>query len=229
MANIGLYAGIYTPLKQVSLTNTYVGALVGAVPPLMGWAAAAGDLNLGSTVLAAGLFFWQLPHFMALAWLCREDYARGGYRMLSVVDASGHRVAACCFRNCIYLFPLGMAAVALGVTDYPFAYVSALVTGGLCATAGVFYQSPTTANARLLFRASLLHLPVWMVGLMAYRKTDAHVCATYKGLQANLQRWKQPREDTPGMLVGMSASVPPPAPFPFLPAPTFASRGVDRN
>jgi protoheme IX farnesyltransferase len=69
--NIFLYAGVYTPLKVLSVANTWVGALVGAVPPLMGWAAAAGELDVGAAVLAAGLFFWQMPHFMALAWLCR--------------------------------------------------------------------------------------------------------------------------------------------------------------
>lgn len=217
---------MYTPLKAVSLVNTYVGALVGAVPPLMGWAAAAGSLNLGSAVLAAGLYFWQLPHFLALAWMCREDYARGGYQMLSVVDATGRRVAACCFRNCIYLFPLGAAAVALGVTSYPFAYYSALVTGGLCATAGVFYQSPTMPHARLLFRASLLHLPLWMAGLIAYRRPDAHVCANWQGFDANVARWR--RREVVADFAGAAPTLYP-APFPFLPAPTFASSGVVRD
>lgn len=77
-ANIALYAGVYTPLKQVSVANTWVGAVVGAVPPLMGWAAAAGHLDPGAGVLAALLYFWQLPHFMALAFLYRADYAAGG-------------------------------------------------------------------------------------------------------------------------------------------------------
>lgn len=78
-ANIGLYAGIYTPLKALTPANTWVGAVVGAVPPLMGWAAASGGrLDWGALVPAAALYFWQLPHFLAIAWLCREDYARGG-------------------------------------------------------------------------------------------------------------------------------------------------------
>ena len=78
-ANIGLYAGIYTPLKAITPANTWVGAVVGAVPPLMGWAAASGGrLDWGALVPAAALYFWQLPHFLAIAWLCRADYARGG-------------------------------------------------------------------------------------------------------------------------------------------------------
>lgn len=79
-ANIVLYGGIYTRLKVVHPVNTWVGAVVGAVPPLMGWAAAAGSLSQGAIPLAAALYFWQLPHFMALSWINREDYARGGFR-----------------------------------------------------------------------------------------------------------------------------------------------------
>jgi heme o synthase len=123
-ANLALYAGVYTPLKQLSVVNTWVGAVVGAVPPLMGWAAAAGGLDIGAFLLAAGLYFWQMPHFMALAWLCREDYAAGGYRMLSAIDPTGRRTAACALRNCAYLLPLGMAAAWLGVTTPYFAYES---------------------------------------------------------------------------------------------------------
>ena len=123
-ANIILYAAVYTPLKQISIANTWVGAIVGAVPPLMGWAAAAGGLDVGAGILAAGLYFWQMPHFMALAWMCRADYAAGGYRMLSLVDATGRRTAACALRNTAYLFPLGILAAWLGVTSPYFAYES---------------------------------------------------------------------------------------------------------
>ena len=122
--NIALYAGMYTPLKQLSVINTWIGALVGAIPPLMGWAAASGGLDLGALLLAAGLYFWQMPHFMALAWLCRADYAAGGYRMLSLIDATGRRTAACALRNCAYLFPLGILSAWLGVTTPYFAYES---------------------------------------------------------------------------------------------------------
>jgi protoheme IX farnesyltransferase len=126
--NIALYAGVYTPLKQISVVNTWVGAVVGAIPPLMGWAAAAaGDLDAGSLILGAGLYFWQMPHFMSLAWLCRADYAAGGYRMLSLIDATGKRTAACALRNCAYLFPLGALAAWLGVTSPYFAYESGKV------------------------------------------------------------------------------------------------------
>ena len=78
-SNLILYAFVYTPLKQIHPVNTWVGAVVGAIPPLLGWAAAASELSLNSMILPAALYFWQLPHFMALAYLCRDDYVAGGY------------------------------------------------------------------------------------------------------------------------------------------------------
>ena len=90
--NIALYAAVYTPLKQLSVANTWVGALVGAIPPLMGWAAAAGELQPGAAVLSGLLYFWQLPHFMALAYMYRADYASGGYG--SPLFAADQRVVA---------------------------------------------------------------------------------------------------------------------------------------
>lgn len=168
-ANIALYAGVYTPLKAITVANTWIGAAVGAVPPLMGWAAATGGLDAGSLILAAGLFFWQMPHFMALAWLCRADYAAGGYRMLSLIDATGKRTAAVALRHSLYLFPLGALSTWLGVTTPYFAYTSAFITAGMMLTAAKFYSSPTNNNARLLFRTSLLHLPIFMAAFLAFR------------------------------------------------------------
>ena len=147
-ANVVLYAGVYTPLKVVSISNTWLGAVVGAIPPLIGWAAARGtgsDLQAAwaaarerggrpdhrallcgiddpaAYVLPALLYFWQLPHFMSLAWWCRSDYALGGYRMLPVLDASGTRTAFVCMRNCMYLLPVGFLGVSCSLTSYPFA------------------------------------------------------------------------------------------------------------
>lgn len=167
--NIALYAGVYTPLKQITIANTWVGAVVGAVPPLIGWAGALGELDVGAMLLAAGLYFWQLPHFMALAWMSRKDYAAGGYRMLSLVDTTGKRTAACALRNCMYLFPLGALSTWLGITSPYFAYESAFITAGMLLTAATFYGRPTTRNARILFRASLVHLPLFMAAFLVHR------------------------------------------------------------
>lgn len=228
-ANIALYAAVYTPLKVISISNTWVGAVVGAIPPLMGWAAAAGQLDLGSLVLASTLYFWQMPHFMALAWMCREDYARGGYRMLSQVDATGRRTAACALRNCIYLLPVGMLAAALGITTNAFAYESAFVSGAMTLAAAAFYSSPTNAAARTLFRASLVHLPLFMAALLAHRVPQM------QGQGAQLQVSllnpvrsfasspvdSMPKQSTAahGALQTMCV-----APFPFLPIPMSSNQ-----
>lgn len=91
-------------------------------------------------VLAAALYFWQLPHFLSLAWLCRADYARGGYRMMSMFDATGRRTAACALRNCLYLMPVGVLAACLGVTTPAFGYEAAIISGIYATTAATFLQ-----------------------------------------------------------------------------------------
>jgi heme o synthase len=143
VANIALYASIYTPLKQIHPINTWIGAVVGAVPPLMGWAAATGSLDPGAAFLAAVLYFWQLPHFMALAWLCKDDYARGGHRMISLFDPTGKRTAGVALRNALYLVPLGFAAVSAGLVHAAFTYESVGLSYVLALSASVFYSRPT--------------------------------------------------------------------------------------
>ncbi|CAL8460686.1 g217 [Coccomyxa elongata] len=223
-ANIGLYAAIYTPLKVVSVANTWVGAVVGAIPPLMGWAAAAGQLDIGAGVLAGALYFWQLPHFLSLAWLCRADYARGGYKMLSLFDATGRRTAACALRNCLYLMPLGAAATYLCVTTPAFAYESAILTGIMATTAASFLQTPSPMAARRLFRASLLHLPLFMVGMALHRipqteerRNSQHVMLRLGSSSQHALAGGAPAEAaiSRGPMLG-AISV---APFPFLPVP----------
>jgi heme o synthase len=143
VGNIVLYAAIYTPLKQVHPFNTWVGAIVGAVPPLMGWAAATSSLDPGAFFLAGLLYFWQLPHFMALAWLCKEDYARGGFQMISLKDVTGRRTAGVALRNALYMVPLGLAAVNLGIVETPFFYESFVLSGVYALSASAFYTRPS--------------------------------------------------------------------------------------
>ncbi|KAL5679338.1 hypothetical protein ACJX0J_005723, partial [Zea mays] len=109
-SNLVLYAFVYTPLKQIHPVNTWVGAIVGAIPPLLGWAAASTELSLNAMILPAALYYWQIPHFMALAYLCRNDYLAGGYRMFSFADPTGKRTAWVSLRNCLYMLPLGLFA-----------------------------------------------------------------------------------------------------------------------
>ncbi|MEY2544744.1 MAG: heme o synthase, partial [Verrucomicrobiota bacterium] len=99
-----IYIFAYTPLKRISTFNTALGAVPGALPPMIGWAAARGTLNAGAWMLFAILFFWQLPHFFAIAWMYRDDYARAGFQMISSDDQSGERSASQSVFFCMILF-----------------------------------------------------------------------------------------------------------------------------
>jgi protoheme IX farnesyltransferase len=186
-SNILLYAGIYTPLKQLSPVNTWVGAVVGAIPPLMGWASASGGtLEPGAAVLAGALFSWQMPHFMALAWMCKEDYMRGGFRMLSATDATGRRTALVALRHSLLLLPLGFLAVAAGAATEPFAWEAAALGTLLTVSSLRFVASPSTQNARSMFKSSLLYLPLLLVGAAVHRLPNNH-SLTWEVLQSRLE------------------------------------------
>eukprot|EP00195_Chlamydomonas_chlamydogama_P008884 CAMPEP_0202901196 /NCGR_PEP_ID=MMETSP1392-20130828/13881_1 /ASSEMBLY_ACC=CAM_ASM_000868 /TAXON_ID=225041 /ORGANISM="Chlamydomonas chlamydogama, Strain SAG 11-48b" /LENGTH=391 /DNA_ID=CAMNT_0049587717 /DNA_START=459 /DNA_END=1634 /DNA_ORIENTATION=- len=174
-SNIALYAGVYTPLKQVTIANTWVGAVVGAIPPLMGWSAAAGQLEAGAWILAGALFSWQMPHFLALAWLCKDDYIRGGFNMISRMDLSGRRTALAALRHCAYLAPLGLLAYVAGSTTQPFAWEAAGLSAVLGVYATRFAMSPSQQSARKLFKMSLLYLPLLLLGMGVHRQPNPHM------------------------------------------------------
>ncbi|EOY05450.1 Cytochrome c oxidase 10 [Theobroma cacao] len=229
-SNLILYAFVYTPLKQIHPVNTWVGAVVGAIPPLLGWVAASGQISLNGLILPAALYFWQIPHFMALAYLCRDDYAAGGYRMFSLADASGQRTAAVAFRNCLYLIPLGFIAYDWGVASGWFCVESSLITLAISAAAFSFYRDRTTQKARRMFYASLLYLPVFMSGLLFHRLSDeqrglADNPDRYIELSSSLQdvseddQKKKTRHFTGGPQARPPVAYASIAPFPFLPVP----------
>lgn len=235
-SNLILYAFVYTPLKQIHPVNTWVGAVVGAIPPLLGWAAAASEVSLNSMVLPAALYYWQLPHFMALAYLCRDDYLAGGYRMLSFADPTGKRTAWVSLRNCLYMLPLGLFAYNWGLTSEWFSFEASLLTMGLTVGALSFVMDPTPKSARRMFRGSLLYLPPLMAGLILHRlpneqnKDNIHQASEIDGViyGAELQdeeRARQKREDRKHY---RAQSRPPVAyasvaPFPFLPVPVYVA------
>ena len=228
--NIALYAGVYTPLKQISMWNTWVGALVGAVPPVMGWTAAAGSPEPGSLVLASALHFWQLPHFLSLAWICKDDYAKGGYRMLSLLDKSGgRRTAACALRNAIYLLPIGFLAQHLNVADEEFTHQAAALSTALACSALVFFIDPSKNTARVLFGASLVHLPLFMGSLLMHRLPQRRGAASEVEVEegAAQRRARDARRDTERRH-RESPWLPDPLmmpPFPFLPLPGLEYSG----
>ena len=138
------YIFVYTPLKRISTINTLIGAIPGAVPPLMGWTAATNELSVGGWIIFGILFLWQLPHFMAISWLHREDYARGGFAMLAVRDADGAAVAT----GTVHFIGAAAAGVAL-----------------LAATIRFFFDRGAR-NARSLFMISNLYLITVMLLLV---------------------------------------------------------------
>ncbi|TAQ86137.1 hypothetical protein B7494_g5539 [Chlorociboria aeruginascens] len=183
--NIVLYAGIYTPMKRVSAVNTWIGALVGGIPPLMGWAAAAGqsatnlngdwkelllgEQNLGGWLLAALLVAWQFPHFMSLSWPIREEYKNAGYKMLAWTNPA--RNARVALRYSILLFPICIGLCYSGITEWSFAITSTPINAWLVWEAMRFYNyTGLKGSARGLFWASIWHLPVVLVFAMIGKK-----------------------------------------------------------
>jgi protoheme IX farnesyltransferase len=166
---LSLYLFAYTPLKRLSPVNTVVGAIPGALPPLMGWAAAHGAVTVGGWSLFALQFFWQLPHFLAIAWLYREEYARAGFRMLAVVDPTGERVALQSVSH-----TLGLVAVSL--SPFVFGIAGVVYLGGVVAAGGLFLwcalrfaRTLSRERARWLFLASIVYLPL-VLGLIVWDK-----------------------------------------------------------
>ncbi|KAJ2792615.1 Protoheme IX farnesyltransferase, mitochondrial [Coemansia linderi] len=167
-ANIVLYAGAYTALKRLSIANTWAGALVGAIPPVLGWAAATGgDLGAGAWVMGGVLFAWQFPHFNSLAHTLRADYSKAGYRMMSVSRPRlNARVA---LRYALLMFPLSAALPLLGICDAWLLLDSSAVNGYMAYCAYAFWRRPDAKHSRRLFFSSLVHLPVLLILIMAHK------------------------------------------------------------
>lgn len=166
LATTVLYLGLYTPLKTRTPLSTAVGAIPGALPPLIGWAAAHGSISLGGWILFGILFFWQFPHFMAIAWMYREDYARAGIRMLPVVDRKGDstfRQIVCTSAILVWVSALpsvvGMAGI--GYFFLALALGMVLLQVGLWAN-----RSRSNVRAKWLMHATVAHIPLLLVCLV---------------------------------------------------------------
>ena len=161
-----IYIFAYTPLKRVSTFNTALGAVPGALPPMIGWAAARGTLNAGAWMLFAILFFWQLPHFFAIAWMYRDDYARAGFQMISSDDRTGERSASQSVFFCMLLFIVAGLPAFLGIATV-FYLLAELVLGGVfIAVAMRFLKTRATSDARRLFITSIIYLPLLLGALV---------------------------------------------------------------
>lgn len=174
LATIVSYAFVYTPLKPLTTASTIVGAFPGALPPMIGWAAAssgvyAGLDQPGGWTLFAIIFVWQIPHFLAIAWKYREDYASGGYRVLPVVDPSGRRTSRATLVWSVALVPISLTPIVAlpGMFDWLYLVVALVAGLWMLRAAMKLAMDRTDANARGLFIASIIYLPVILLAMLA--------------------------------------------------------------
>ena len=169
LLTLGSYVAIYTPMKKLSSFSTVVGAIPGALPPVIGWAAAQDALGRGAWVLFAIVFLWQLPHFLAIAWIYREDYARAGLPMLPVIEPDGRSTARQSMIYAAALLPVSLAPTLIGMTGSIY-FAGALVLSLLFVALAVrFGLSRSVPDARRLFFGSITYLPLLWVLMIANR------------------------------------------------------------
>ena len=167
-----IYVLLYTPMKLRTTLNTLVGAVVGGIPPLIGWVAAGSPLTIGAWILAALLFLWQLPHFLALAWMYRDDYKKAGFKMLPGVNGGEHITCEVVLLTTMLLVPLSITATMVGLTGVFYAAVAVCMGIAWTLLAFRFFKLRDRHNARRVFFASLLYLPL-LLGVMIIDRQDA--------------------------------------------------------
>jgi protoheme IX farnesyltransferase len=163
------YLLVYTPLKRITTLNTAIGAIPGALPPLMGWTAARDDVSLEGWALFAILFFWQLPHFLSIAWLYRDEYAKAGFVMLPVHDPEGVRTGRQAVSHTLGLIFVSVCPARFGTAGALYFFGALLLGLAFLWCAIQFSRELTRARAKQLFFASILYLPL-LFGLMALDK-----------------------------------------------------------
>lgn len=156
-----LYVLVYTPLKRISWWNTVVGAIPGALPPMGGWAAATGELGIGAWIVFAILFVWQHPHFYAIAWMYKDDYARGGFKMLPVEYPDGKRTFRQIIGFSIALIPISLLPVYYDMAGSIYAVGMTILGFGMLVPAIRLWRSHTVQDARKLLQASIVYLPLF--------------------------------------------------------------------
>ena len=166
---LGSYVFVYTPLKRKTSLNTLVGAIPGALPPMIGWAAARGSIGSEAWALFAILFCWQMPHFLAIAWMYREDYARGGFVMLTHLDETGHATGRQAVNYAFALLVVSLTPSLLGMAGSAYFCGAFLLGAGMVVAAVRMQLAPERTRAKQLFFASILYLP-GLLGLMAVDK-----------------------------------------------------------
>lgn len=166
---LATYVFVYTPLKKKTTLNTLIGAVPGALPPVGGWAAAGGAVPREAWILFLIVFLWQVPHFLALAWMLREDYARGGFKMLTTVDPKGRSTGLHIALSALALVPVALAPTLFGMTGSVY-FFGALGLGLVYAGFGLWMAyRPLAARAKWLFLISIVYLPALLATMMLDR------------------------------------------------------------
>lgn len=169
LATLLSYVWIYTPLKRRTDWATVVGAVPGALPPVIGWTAARGSLGMEALVLFGIVFFWQVPHFHALSWLYRDDYVRAGLPLLAAVDPGGRRMARHALGYAAALLPVSLAPALVGLAGTAYLALAALIGLLFVLLAVLFLRQRSELRARALFVGSLVYLPVLWCALLIER------------------------------------------------------------
>jgi protoheme IX farnesyltransferase len=167
LATLASYAVVYTPLKRRTSFATVIGAIPGALPPVIGWTAARGDLSQGAWVLFGIVFLWQLPHFLAIAWIYRDDYARAGIPMLPVIEPDGRSTARQTVVYSAALLPVAMAPTLVGMSGLVYFGGAFVLTAMFLGAAIAFASSRAVPDARRLFFASIIYLPLLWILMIA--------------------------------------------------------------
>jgi protoheme IX farnesyltransferase len=163
------YVLVYTPLKPRTSLATLVGAVPGALPPVIGWAAATGDITLPAIVLFGIVFFWQMPHFLAIAWLYKDDYAKAGIPLLPVVEPDGRRTGRQALLYTAALWPVSLLPALVGLAGAPYSAVATSLGIVFIWLSAVFARDRSSAAARQLFLFSITYLPLLLGALVADR------------------------------------------------------------
>jgi protoheme IX farnesyltransferase len=160
------YVGVYTPLKRRTSLNTLIGAIPGALPPVIGWAAVRAPLDLEVAALFLIVFLWQVPHFLAIAWIYRDDYARAGLRMLPVLDDTGGRTGTYMVTYCLTLLPVSVLPAVLGSAGRWYLLGAVALGLGFLGCTLTFLHTAAPRQARWVLRASLVYLPALLALLL---------------------------------------------------------------
>ena len=163
------YTVLYTPLKKRSSLATVVGGIPGALPPMIGWAAVRNNLSLEAWILFGVVFLWQMPHFLAIAWMYREDYKRAGFPLLPIVEPDGRSTGRQAVLYAAALLPVSLAPTAAGMSGNAYLAGAAVMGIGFLALAMRFARLRTAVDARRLFFGSILYLPLLWILMVVNR------------------------------------------------------------